>query len=191
MSTKETDYSDSDLINGIYMRDERIVSAIIKLMRPSVARLVYAKGGNKEDVHYIIEEVIVIIYTKTEKSVLTSSFKTFFIGIAKKVWYNEFRRRTRGPQHTDLENIDLPIEENNPEIALLRRNLVLKHFALLPYQCQEILKMVAFGYSNEDIMERMEFSSIQYTKNRKLACYNKLVEILKKDPLFAELAHTD
>lgn len=191
MRFEEPVFSDSELLRGIYERDDRIVSAVIQMMKPLVKRLVFLKGGGKDDVMWVIEEVVVVIYTKTEMPVLTSSFKTFFVGIAKRVWFNEFRRRLRRPCHVELSDVDPIVEDFNSELSRQRRRLVLKHFSQLSGQCQEILRMMAFGYGNEEIMERMGFSSIQYTKNRKLACYNKLLEILKKDPLFTELLFTD
>lgn len=187
MKIVEPAYSDSELLCGIYERNDRVISAIIQMMKPVVKRLVFAKGGRKEDVLFVIEETIVIIYTKTEMPVLSCTFKTFFIGIAKRVWFNEFRRRLRQPSHVEIGDVDFPVEDSNSEIFNQRKQLVLKHFDQLPNHCQDVLRMVAFGYSNEDIMERMGFSSVQYTKNRKLACNNRLIEILKKDPLFAEL----
>lgn len=187
MKRGEPVYSDSELLCGIYERNDRIISAIIQMMKPVVKRLVFAKGGGKEDVFYVIEETIVIIYTKTEMPVLSCTFKTFFIAIAKKVWFNEFRRRMRQPSHVEIDDSDLPVENTNTEIQNQRRELVLRHLNELPDYCQEILRMMAFGYGNEDIMDRLGYSSIQYTKNRKVSCNNKLIEILKKDPLFAEL----
>lgn len=187
MKIVEAVYSDSELLCGIYERNDRVISAIIQMMKPLVKRLVFAKGGTKEDVLYVIEETIVIIYTKIEMPVLSCTFNTFYIGIAKRVWFNEFRRQMRRPSHVDIGDVDFPVEESNSEISIQRRQLVLKHFGQLPQYCQDLLRMVAFGYSNEDIMERMAFSSIQYTKNRKVSCNNKLIGILKKDPLFSEL----
>ncbi len=191
MKIVEPAYSDSELLCGIYERNDRVISAIIQMMKPVVKRLVLAKGGRKEDVLFVIEEAIVIIYTKTEMPVLSCTFKTFFIGIAKRVWFNEFRRRLRQPSHVEIGDVDFPVEDSNSEIFNQRRQLVLKHFDQLPQFCQDVLRMMAFGYSNEDIMERMGFSSVQYTKNRKMACNNRLIEILKKDPLFAELMFAD
>ena len=191
MKIVEPAYSDSELLCGIYERNDRVISAIIQMMKPVVKRLVLAKGGRKEDVLFVIEEAIVIIYTKTEMPVLSCTFKTFFIGIAKRVWFNEFRRRLRQPSHVEIGDVDFPMEDSNSEIFNQRRQLVLKHFDQLPQYCQDVLRMMAFGYSNEDIMERMGFSSVQYTKNRKMACNNRLIEILKKDPLFAELMFAD
>ena len=191
MKIVEPAYSDSELLCGIYERNDRVISAIIQMMKPVVKRLVLAKGGRKEDVLFVIEEAIVIIYTKTEMPVLSCTFKTFFIGIAKRVWFNEFRRRLRQPSHVEIGDVDFPVEDSNSEIFNQRRQLVLKHFDQLPQYCQDVLRMMAFGYSNEDIMERMGFSSVQYTKNRKMACNNRLIEILKKDPLFAELMFAD
>ncbi len=191
MKIVEPAYSDSELLCGIYERNDRVISAIIQMMKPVVKRLVLAKGGRKEDVLFVIEEAIVIIYTKTEMPVLSCTFKTFFIGIAKRVWFNEFRRRLRQPSHVEIGDVDFPVEDSNSEIFNQRRQLVLKHFDQLPQYCQDVLRMMAFGYSNEDIMERMGFSSVQYNKNRKMACNNRLIEILKKDPLFAELMFAD
>ena len=74
MRDVETDYSDSDLLSGIYERDDRIITSIISKMKPAVSRMVFAKGGTKDDISYIIEETIIIIYTKSERPVLISTF---------------------------------------------------------------------------------------------------------------------
>ncbi len=193
MRQPESDYCDEDLLSGIFDKDNRIIRYILERMQGSVMRLVQLRGGKKADVRYVMEEVIIIIYTKEERPVLTSSFSTYFMGIARNVWFSELRSRMRIPQHFELNEKDgleyIGIQEN--EINSERKKMVYRYYAQLPKDYQDLLRMTAFGYTNEDIMTKMKYSSIQYTKNRKTASFNMLVKLMKKDSLFEELQFDD
>lgn len=159
----------------------------MRSMRPLLVRLVVAGGGTREDVSRIIEETIIILYTKTEIPVLTSAFQTYFYGIAKRIWMSEMRRRQKQPKEVELADIYADSESPSQEILELRAGLVYKYYHQLPKHCQDILRMIAYGYSNEDIADSMGFSSVQYAKNRKSDCMKRLIEMIESDPLYPEL----
>jgi DNA-directed RNA polymerase specialized sigma24 family protein len=185
------EYSDEELIDGIYGKDDRVIKYIIRKMNPVVSRMVLLKGGKRDDVRYVMEETIVIIYSKAGQIKLTSSFRTYFFAIARNVWFGELRRRLGRPQFKAIEEYDAVEFMPDSEQADGRKNLVLRYYGMMPESSRELLRMMAFGYSNEEIMQAMNFSSIQYTKNRKSACLKSLIRLMEKDPLFTELQDID
>ena len=79
------------------------------------------------------------------------------------------------------ETASLDIEQNEQD-QLYRRQ-----FQRLGADCQRILNLFFDKVSMSDIAQKMGFSSVSYAKKRKFQCKQKLVKLIKEDPLFQEL----
>jgi RNA polymerase sigma factor (sigma-70 family) len=183
-------YSDQELLEGIYSRDSRVVRYIMELMWEPVRNLILKNNGEETDALQIIEEAIVSIYTKPNKLELTSKFKTYFVAICKNMWLNELRNRKNEPDLTNDYGVQYQENEiSEKKLYEKRRRLYLKYLRKIPEVCQSILKMIAEGFSNEQITDELAFSSIQYMKNRKSVCNKRLLELIQADPKYKELKH--
>ncbi|TAJ12176.1 sigma-70 family RNA polymerase sigma factor [Marinilabiliaceae bacterium JC017] len=183
-------YSDKQLIEGIYNRDSKVIRYIMDVVWVPVKDFIYKNSGNKQDAIQIIEEGILAIYTKSDKLELTSSFTTYFFAICKNMWLNELRKRKKSPVLTsEFGNLLQENEIAEKQLYEKRRLLYLKYFQKISKVCQSLLRLMAKGFSNEEIMAELAFSSIQYTKNRKSMCNTKLIELIKEDPQYKDLKY--
>lgn len=189
---KRERYTDNELLEGVYNRESKIIKYIMNMVWGPIKNFVSENSGNKDEAMNIIHEAFIAIYSKTEKPQLTCAFTTYFYSIAKNLWLNELRKR-RNEQHvlisageSVLADLD-GIEEK--KLFEKRRLLYLKHFKKITKVCQDVLRLVSIGFSNEDITSELAFSSVQYMKNRRSLCNKKLLEMIKADPQFKELKY--
>ena len=184
-------YTNNELLEGVYGRDSRVIKYIMGLVWVPVRDLVIQNSGKEDDAMNLIQEGFIAIYTKNEKPQLTASFSTYFYAICRNIWMNELRiRRKESSILSSIESAPLMVEEVDEEqLYEKRRQLYLKHFKKITKVCQDILKMVSNGFSNEDITAELAFSSVQYMKNRKTVCNKKLMDMIKEDPQYKELKY--
>nr|WP_321450580.1 hypothetical protein [uncultured Carboxylicivirga sp.] len=184
-------YSNNELLEGVFNRDSQVIKHIMGLVWVPVRDFVIQNSGKEDDAMNLIQEGFIAIYTKTEKPQLTSSFSTYFQSICRKMWLNELRIRKK--ENVLLQSVDtaeIIAEESEEEVLYEKRRLLyLKHFNNITRVCQDLLRLVSKGFSNEDITAELAFSSVQYMKNRKTQCSKKLMDMIKEDPQFKELQY--
>jgi DNA-directed RNA polymerase specialized sigma24 family protein len=71
-----------------------------------------------------------------------------------------------------------------------KHQLVWHYFQKLTADCQKVIRLFFEGKSIREITEIMNYSSEQHTKNRRLRCKERLINIIMKDPRFNELVTT-
>ncbi len=188
---KKTRYSDNDLLEGVYNRDGLVIKHIMNMVWGPIQDLVFENSGKKDDAMNIIQEGFIAIYSKTEKPQLTCSFSTYFYSICKHLWMNELRKKKNESSllkgFNDSPFVSDEIEEK--KLYEKRRKLYLKYYQKVTKVCQDVLRLVSIGFSNEDITAELAFSSVQYMKNRRSICNKKLLEMIKADPQYKELKH--
>ncbi len=184
-------YTDSELLDAVYSRDSKLIKYIMQLVWEQVYTVVTENSGTKEDAMQIMQEAFIAIYSKTEKPILVSKFSTYFIAICKNLWHYELRKRKVTPVYQILsdEIPELEDEIHEKELFEKRRRLYLKYYNKIQKVCQDVLRLVAIGFTNEHIMTELAFSSVAYTKNRKSMCNKKLLEMIKADPEYKELKY--
>lgn len=184
-------YTNNELLEGVFNRDGKIIKYIMKLVWTPVCDMVIKNSGLEDDAMNIIQEGFIAIYSKTEKPQLTAAFPTFFYAICRNLWFNELRKRKKEKEYLSTVNIasDLYEESNEDEVYEQKRRLYLKHFENITKVCQDLLRLVAKGFSNEDITTELAFSSTQYMKNRRTMCNKKLMESIKSDPEYKILKY--
>ncbi|MBS2213522.1 sigma-70 family RNA polymerase sigma factor [Carboxylicivirga mesophila] len=184
-------YTDSELLDAVYSRDSKLIKYIMQLVWEQVSNIVMENSGTKEDAMQVMQEAFIAIYSKKEKPILVSKFSTYFIAICKNLWHFELRKRKVTPVYQMLtdEIPELESEIHEKELFEKRRRLYLKYFNKIQKVCQDVLRLVAIGFTNEHITTELAFSSVAYTKNRKSMCNKKLLEMIKADPEYKELKY--
>ncbi|WP_430812130.1 RNA polymerase sigma factor [Carboxylicivirga sp. 1411-1] len=184
-------YSDNELLEAVYSRDSKLIKYIMQLVWSQVRELVTSNSGTNDDAMQIVQEAFVAIYSKKEKPVLVSTFSTYFVSICKNLWYHELRRRKVRPVyqtlHDEIPDLDNEIKEK--ELFEQRRQLYLKYYKKIQKVCQDVLRLMAMGFTNEHITTELAFSSVAYTRNRKSMCNKKLLEMIKADPQYNALKY--
>lgn len=91
----------------------------------------------------------------------------FFFGIARNVWNNLFRQKSKTEE---LHNIDI-VEENDEEVSdQLFMKIMTRAFNKLKPECQEVLKMFYDGLSFEEIAQKMNYKNETYARRKKYLC---------------------
>lgn len=171
---------DTEIIQQL--QDGKIRKAVKGLygFLPDIRRMVVSKGGRREDADDICQETLLVLYRKIRETdfVLSSSLKTYVLGVAGNLWLQELRKR--GRELSSDAHPELP-EDNADEHRL---QLAEKAFMLLGEQCRTILILFyRQRMSMRDIAQRLGFASEQVAKNQKYRCLEKaksnFTELLK------------
>jgi RNA polymerase sigma factor (sigma-70 family) len=149
-----------------------------------VTRHVQLQGGSQQDAQDVFEEAFIVF----ERQVRTghfrgeSSLETWFHGIARWQWL-AFRRKSRPT--TELEHLDLPPLEHNPENLLIsdeRRVILQRLIAQVGERCQMLLALFQLNHSMREIREILGYASDQVAANETHSCREKLKKLIHQHP---------
>ena len=186
-SEQETDY-----IKGIVSGDTRLIREVYEKYHKAILHLVETDKGSTEDARDVFQDGIMLVYQKAKQPgfKLTSSFFTYFYGVCRNIWWNKRKKKS----NTELTLTDevksmykdtsAPEIEENEQYALYR-----KKFLQLGKDCQELLALFLKKVKMEEIMKLMNYSSVNYVKQRKFKCKAQLIKLIEKDPAYVELTN--
>lgn len=183
---------DPQIIEGIRRGDRQVLAELYQKMLPTIKRLAAAAGAGPEDARDVFQDAIVIVFEKAGQPdfALTSSFSTFFYGICRNLLGNRLKKKsTRNVTITD----DMKYREDDHTNAqgLLeeteRHRLFHRAFRKLGNDCRQLLELSFEGEEPEAIMAKLGIASNDYFRRRKYLCKEKLVQLVKSDPVFQEM----
>jgi len=178
------------MIDGLIAKQPAAFEQLYRENKAALERMVTKNSGNKEDAEDLIQESVLILYKKlqTEGFELNSTIGTFLYGIAKRVWLRKLKSNSKKWVTSD-DNMQLSVgdDKEEEELQISRMHLYRKHLGKLGADCQKILRLFFDNFSMEEIASRMGYTSAGYAKKKKYKCKNKLIELIKADPLFKEL----
>jgi RNA polymerase sigma factor (sigma-70 family) len=179
-------YSDSDIIDGIRRQDNKILTYLYDSSFEMIRDHIRKNSGSDDDVYEVLQETVVILYKQVtaDEFRLTTDLKGYFFGVARNVWNEQLRYRSRlVALESDPEDYSAAEDVNN---ALLER-IVARSFALLGEDCQKVLNLYGEGQSYEEIARIMGFRNETYARRKKYLCKEALMEIIKTDPEYQDL----
>ncbi len=187
-----SEFSVEEIIEGIKARDNCVLQYIYKNYYPTVHHLIVTNSGTPDDAKDIFQECIIIIFRKVKEQehfLLNSSFKTFIYSIARHVWLKHLRDRKYEDQKIQDQQSFIELKEEPFKVSNedLKMSLYQKYFKKLPEDCQNILKLTARDIPQKEIAQALSFRSENYVKKRKHNCKEKLIEMIKQDPLYPDL----
>lgn len=177
-------------IDGIRSGNPQVIRQISADHLKAIVQLVETNSGTKEDAYDVFQEGLVTIYQKVQHAdfQLTSSFLTFFYAICRNIWYNKLRKKSKKEVTLDDKMLSMLKEDADPILEKSEQYyLYRKMFLKLGEDCQHVLDMFLRKISMQEIMQKMGYGSISYTKKRKFICKEKLVKLIQNDPSFQEL----
>jgi RNA polymerase sigma factor (sigma-70 family) len=181
-------FSKEDIIKGIRERRSTVLEFLYLEYYPMIKSLILRNNGTETEAQDIFQDTIIIIYEKTKSSklVITSSFKTYFYAICKKLWLQRLPnlRRTVPTNHSDEEWSDILGWEEFLESE--EEKLFYHHFRQLDKECQKIL----LNYFNKKrYKDQAKTSKLKpaYIKKLKFKCKEKLYKRIANDPIYKEL----
>ncbi|MEO9484970.1 MAG: sigma-70 family RNA polymerase sigma factor [Ekhidna sp.] len=168
--------------------NKKSLEELYKRLFPSIEKHVLNNSGNTQDAKDIFQESIIVAYKKVHNPdfKLSSTIDTFVYSIAKNKWLHVLRSSKRMMKTPESEISDDPrIDEILFEEE--RRNLFVAHFGRLSEGCKNLFEFFFKGMSMEKIADAMNLGSAGYVRKKKHLCQEKLIEAIKKDPLYKEL----
>jgi RNA polymerase sigma factor (sigma-70 family) len=178
-------FSDTELINGLISKDERILREYYNMYFHGIRRYVLSNNGRDEDARDLFQDVLLVMFQKVRdgKFKLTCALGTYLYSVSRFLWLKELGRRKwisyQPVDHEDYMDIDADIvliNEKNERLLFYR-----KYYEKLSENCRKVLSLFAEGCSIKEITKVMGYKSEQHTKNRRYRCKLSLIRSVKGD----------
>ncbi len=182
-----------ELIAGIREGHRKVLSDIYKQNLPKISRYVERNSGSTQEAEDVFQDAIIVVHRKfqNDQFTLSCTVETYLFAVSKNIWQSRLRRKKRMVQQTkELDEIELDgdvfrhIEQNE------RFRIYKESFEKLSDECKKVLSMFFDGAKMKDIAEEMGYSE-SYARKKKFECKSKLVDLVKAEPGFNELATTN
>ncbi len=179
-------FTDKQIVEGIRKKDNEVLEWVYSKHFTPVKRFVIKTQGNLQDAQDVFQEGLVTVYRKVTGGAFKpeNSFATFLFSICKNLWLKELRNKTlvlrdeivfRG---TDFHPVD------TESYSDIRRQLVHKYLLRMDPECREMLFDHNNRLSNNEIIDDKECVSHDTLRKRKSRCMQKLLDMIRKDPLY-------
>jgi DNA-directed RNA polymerase specialized sigma24 family protein len=168
-------------------RDNEAVKMLYKKVFPIVRKFVLQRYGTRDDAFDVFQDALVDFYnlvsTKTYKEEYDAYGYVFKLSSFK--WLNRLKRNQKIEYKEDMEKWDLEVEEPQRDFMLLgkQESVLEEFFKPIGKKCIELLThTILNNMLLEDVMLRMEFSSVAAVKMQHQRCKQKLMEEIDKRP---------
>ncbi len=173
-------------IEALKSGDRAVLRRIYIDFSPDIMRMIAGSGGTREDAREVFQSALVALFERARLDALPTEtrFEDLLRQVCRQIWRS---RKTAAAQQA-LEDVplDAALEE---EISREERNrLFREHLKRLGAACQMLLAFFFEGRPMDDICEQMGHQRVDDTLQQKDRCKNQLMEHIRKDPRFAELA---
>lgn len=183
---------DLQIVEGIRNGNRQVLAELYRDMLPAIKRLAAAAGASPEDARDVFQDAVLVVFEKAGLPgfTLTSNFSTFFYGICRNILGNRLKKKSGYhvtiPDDTKYREDDSTDSHTQLEEAE-RHRLFYRAFRQLGDDCRRLLELSFENLPPETIMMQLGFSSNDYFRRRKYLCKEKLVQLVKNDPVFKEL----
>jgi len=177
------------LIEGIKSHSDMVISMLYRNHLPLITRYVVNNNGNKEDAKDIYQDALIVLYEKIQ-STDQKNFDAlaYLTVVCKNLWLLKLRSKKKET------NIEFELEEGNlmdevlHDIKQIQQfEIYRKHFKNLGQKCQTILKLFFAKHSMNEIAKKLNTTE-HYAKKSKYKCQKKLIENIRSDKKFKEVA---
>jgi DNA-directed RNA polymerase specialized sigma24 family protein len=162
-------------------RQEYLIS-LYKEAFPAVASFVRKMGGTFEEAKDIFQEALLIYYEKkTEKDFLPQHSERIYVtGIAKHLWYKNYRenkRNVRGVLDFNLTEVEEPRASTH----------ILRYLELSGKKCLQLLTAFYYDKMNmKELADKFGFSGERSATAQKYKCLEKVRGIVRERLLTKE-----
>jgi RNA polymerase sigma factor (sigma-70 family) len=178
--------SDSKIIEGLKVQDEKILNYLYDNYYQTVKNHVLKNSGSDDDVSDVLQESIITLYKQaiSPEFNLTTELKGYFFGIVRNIWNVQLRKKNPTNEFNLDEIIDDDTEEFNDMVL---ERVVTEAFQKLKSDCQTMLKLFSEGLTYEEIAIKMNLKNETYARRKKYLCKEALIEIIKDYPAFNDI----
>ncbi len=165
-------------ISTLQSREAFFIS-LYKKAYPAVARYIARRGGSSEQAQDIFQDALVVYYEKliTTPANDIVNEKAFLIGVAKKLWLQQYRLSSKNEPLTNINIVFDDVEEPNA------RHLM-AYLQAAGKKCMELLKACYYdGLKADDLTTQFGYSGTHSATVAKYKCLEKVRETVKKNSL--------
>lgn len=187
--------SDYDLFNRIKSMDiqeqEEALTYLYQHLYKKVMAFVMKNNGSEVDGEDIFQDGLLVFIKMVKQNKIERGVKVeaYIFSICRNLWFKKLQKAKREiPLIDDFEIVDIE-EIKLQKIISKEKSLLLKEILeSLGGGCSDIL--IAFYYeqlSMEEIVEKMNLSSVQVAKNKKYLCMKKLQKLVKESSFYKNM----
>lgn len=180
--------SDKDLIIQIKDRDFSTIEIMYKNYFPKALNQILNMGGQYEDAQDIMQMAMVSLISNVTDGKFESNSKlsTYFMGIVKNMWLQEFKKKTKvisfDKQSVETMEQTSNQENQNEDIDTIINTAILN----LKPDCHTLLKSFYFEKKRlKTIAENMGLKE-SFIRVKKDRCMKSLKQVLLNNPLIKE-----
>ena len=186
-------YTSDKILKGILENDRSVIEYVYNTYFKAIRSFVLRYGGTQEDARDIFQDGIIIIYEQAKNNGLQieNTFMTYLFTVCKYQWMKTLRERDKKYFETVENNREVEQvfhKENAAKLDELiekekRVKLYTRNFQKLSESCQKILRLVARGYSVDELTEELGYKSKIFTYKKRRTCKERLIDLIKNDTL--------
>jgi len=181
------EYTSNEILQALKTGHDRdVLKFMYTRFFPRVSGYVRHNSGDHDAAFDIFQDSIIIFYQYVRQDKFNPDYDigAFIFTVGKNLWLNRLRKESREvviPEHVDFfesgENI------MDQLITREREQVVAEVLASLGQRCEELLRYsIFYRLRNNEICEKMGFSTENAVKTRKYKCMQKLISLLEEKP---------
>lgn len=168
-------------------KDREAVPLLYKKVFPQVKRYILHNSGKKEDAMDIFQDALMLFYRQIIQNTYNPTYKVY--GYVYKLcihsWINKAKKDSRIKFTEQIEDNVIEEEFMFPDVFAGNpdENIIRKLFSPIGEKCIELLTYTIYSHLlMEDIMIRMELSSVSAVKMQSKRCKEKLIKEIERNP---------
>lgn len=176
--------SDTEIIAGIAVGDNRIINKIYKYFFPSIAHMIVSNNGSNDEAKDVFQEAVMVLYDKItqQQFELNSKLSTFLYAVSRRLWLKQLSRKGHTLNTTDISDFEdiLHVEEDIQEHQEIENQFEQMNEAMhqLGEPCQTLLKdFYIKNLSMQEITEKFGYTNSDNAKTQKYKCLQRLKKI--------------
>jgi len=191
MITRKKKYTDADIIKLIRKGEEssEMISYLYEQHLPKIVQYIRKNNGTREQANDIFQDALLALCVEIKKERYKEEYEIggFLFQVCRNKWINEAKKSQR-----------LVVSETTPEItseynaldivlSAEKQTMIQETLAQIGEKCHQLLMYSAFHrLSMKEICEKMGFSTENAAKTQNYKCKQKLLEIIKRNPILLE-----
>ena len=182
--------NEQHFIEGILSNNPRLLEEIYRRFLPAMYGMLRRNNGTYEDARDVFQEALVVIFHHAARPdfQLTSPFQAYLLGIGRFIWLRQLKKNGRTEVTSDLEDgYDIGADLERQVFESEKQNLYREKFAQLGNDCRQVLQRFFDREPLQSIASDMGFTA-DYIKKKNKVCKEKLMESIRKDARFKEIA---